>query len=44
MIQIGTVAFAIVLQQYAFPTLKWFCFLTVDASTDGNQVNELKCF
>ena len=42
-IQIRTVAFSIVLQKYAFPTLKWLCFHTENVSTDGKQIYEIKC-
>ena len=42
MIQIRTVAFAIVLRQYAFPTLKRLCFQTKNLSTDGMQAYEIK--
>ena len=43
MIQIRTIAFPIVLQQYAFTTLEQFCFQTKNLSTDGKQVYEIKC-
>ena len=42
MIQITTIAFSIVLRQYAFPTLKRLCFQTENLSTDGKQVYEIK--
>ena len=42
MIQIRTAAFSIVLQQYAFPTLKWLCFQTKNLITDGKQVYEIE--
>ena len=43
MIQARTVPFSIVLQQYTFPMLKQFCFQTKNSSTDGKQVDEIKC-
>jgi len=43
MIQIRTVAFSIVLRQYAFSTLKQLCFDTENVSTNGKQVCEIKC-
>ena len=36
-------SFSIVLQQYAFPTLKLLCFQTKNLSTDGKQACETKC-
>ena len=37
MVQIRTIAFSIVLRQYAFPTLKRLCFQTENLSTDGSR-------
>ena len=42
MIEIRTVAFSVVLRQYAFPKLKRLCFQTKNLSTDRKQVYEIK--
>ena len=44
MIQIRTVAFSIVLRQYAFLTLKQLGFQTKNLSTAGKQVYEINVF
>ena len=43
MIQIRTVAFSVVLRQYAFPAFKRLCFPTENLSTNRKQVYEIKC-